>query len=400
MKEKKEVTGLLPETRPDTEVTPLNEYGERPHYLVKNPLSGEVFEFGIEDFFLYRQFDGRTTFSAIKARFEEEFHTPISLLQLEAFASHLLNRGLLTAKGWQPAGPQPGDNLFQTIRLGNSERLLSVLSIAGWWCFTPPVLVLIAVFLVLALGTAVKYHGDFLLEMQLGFRAGRLFYLPLLAIFVVNFGGEIAKAVACKHFGGHTGEAGIIMRYRVLPRLFFDMADSLWRQDKKTRMKIMAAGLLFQLLVWSIAVIAWRNTPFWSGVHTFWMLLALATAIIFFLNVNPLLERDGYFLISNWLEIPALRERSLAYLSSWFLHGRLPEPLTGREKKWLQRYGFAVLGFEIIFWGGVLGGIGYLLMRDLKGIGAVIFLLIIALRFEHLLRGIFSKTKLREQAEL
>lgn len=397
---KKEMTGLLPETRSDTEITPLNEYGDRPHYLVKNPLSGEVFEFGIEDYFLYRQFDGRTTFSAIKARFEDEFHTPISLLQLEAFASHLLGRGLLSAKGWQPAGTQSGDNFYKTIGLGNPDRLLSVLDIVCWWCFTPPVLVLIALFLFLALGTAMKYHGDFLLEIQLGFRGGRLLLLPLLGIFVVNVGGEIAKAVACKHFGGYIGEAGVILRYRVLPRLFFDMADSLWRQDKMTRVKIMTAGLLFELLLWSVAVIAWRNTPFWSGVHTFWMLMALAAAIIIFLNINPLLQRDGYFLISNWLEIPGLRERAMAYLHSWFLHGRLPEPLTVREKQWLQRYGVAVLVFETVFWGGVLGGIGYLLMHDLKGIGAVIFLLIIALRFEHLLRGFFSKTKQQQRAEL
>jgi len=35
-----------------------------------------------------------------------------------------------------------------------------------------------------------------------------------------------------------------------------------------------------------------------------------------FINLNPLLELDGYYLLMDWLEIPMLRRKSLAFLRS------------------------------------------------------------------------------------
>ena len=37
-----------------------------------------------------------------------------------------------------------------------------------------------------------------------------------------------------------------------------------------------------------------------------------------FINLNPLLELDGYFILIDWLEIPMLRQRSLDYWRTWW----------------------------------------------------------------------------------
>ena len=41
---------------------------------------------------------------------------------------------------------------------------------------------------------------------------------------------------------------------------------------------------------------------------------ALLTYLTSFMNMNPLLKLDGYYILMDWLEIPRLREKSLAFV--------------------------------------------------------------------------------------
>jgi putative peptide zinc metalloprotease protein len=56
-----------------------------------------------------------------------------------------------------------------------------------------------------------------------------------------------------------------------------------------------------------------------------------------FLNVNPLLKFDGYYLLSDALDIPALQERSLA-----FVRHKLPQYIGQRRKLTREEWVFAI----------------------------------------------------------
>jgi multidrug resistance efflux pump len=100
----------------------------------------------------------------------------------------------------------------------------------------------------------------------------------------------------------------------------------------------------------------------------------------------PLFPHDGYYLLITWLEIPDLRNRARALARSWILRRPLPEPLTSREIRGFKWYGVLSVGFEVILWGLILGLAGDLLTRSMKGIGAMLFLVLLYLRFEHTLK--------------
>lgn len=72
---------------------------------------------------------------------------------------------------------------------------------------------------------------------------------------------------------------------------------------------------------------------------------AFLTYLTSFLNLNPLLKLDGYFILMDWLEIPRLREKSLTFVS-----GQLGSKLRAREKFSRDERIFAIFGLLAGAW--------------------------------------------------
>jgi multidrug resistance efflux pump len=355
-------------------------------YILKNPNSEEILEFGEEEHFLCQQFDGKTALSFIQTAFEQLFGVTLPLQQLEAFVRHLETLGLLVSEtersdvSWYPA------DQVKWRRLYDPDRLLNVLAAIFSWCFSPFFLVGSCLVLVLALGIAVKYASDFIYEMKMVWSRGLFLMVPVFGIFVINVLGEIAKGVACKHYGGRVHQFGVSFLYKIIPRFYCDIGDTLWVKRKSDRMRILFTGIVCQLSLWGVSIIAWKNTTPWTEVHTFWLLLTLASFFYSLLNLIPLVQRDGYYLLSTWLEIPNLRNRAITLTRSWILGRPLPEPLTSREITGFRWYGVLAVGLKVIFWSLLLGLAGYYLTLWMKGIGALLFLVLLYLRFEDALK--------------
>src|SRR5262249_29408020 len=86
----------------------------------------------------------------------------------------------------------------------------------------------------------------------------------------------------------------------------------------------------FDLFLWSLAVFVWRLTvPDSPANYVAFVVLATCGVQTLF-NFNPLLKLDGYYLLSDWLDAPNLRQVLLAPGQFTFGgHGpaRLPGPL-------------------------------------------------------------------------
>jgi len=125
-----------------------------------------------------------------------------------------------------------------------------------------------------------------------------------------------------------------------------------------------AAGGWIQLVVASIAAIVWYvATPgtLASEAAVAAMIVGGATTLV--TNANPLLPLDGYFALTDWLEIPNLRIRAREYFAWWVrrhvLRVDVPEPAASdREKRVLLIYGalalcyvcvlFSIIGFWLV----------------------------------------------------
>src|SRR5581483_11229579 len=115
------------------------------------------------------------------------------------------------------------------------------------------------------------------------------------------------------------------------------------------------AGSVSDLLVYATAAFVWRLTVLDSVVNYIAWVLASVCGTRVLLNLNPLMRLDGYYLATDWLEVPNLRPAANAYwkahLRHWLWGAERPEKRT--RGGWLLAYGgtiwtFQVMAFDVI----------------------------------------------------
>jgi putative peptide zinc metalloprotease protein len=103
-------------------------------------------------------------------------------------------------------------------------------------------------------------------------------------------------------------------------------------------------GMIFELFVAAICVFVWKYTDPTSLVSKLaynTMFIASVTTILF--NANPLLRYDGYYILSDLLEIPNLRQKSTEYSMGLLkrhvfrIKSPIPLPPPG-QRVWLLLY--------------------------------------------------------------
>ncbi|MBF0420792.1 MAG: hypothetical protein HQL78_11585 [Magnetococcales bacterium] len=144
--------------------------------------------------------------------------------------------------------------------------------------------------------------------------------LLYVAIFLSHILHEMAHATTCKHFGGDVRTMGVMLLL-LTPLPYVDLSSGWTFRNRWHRALVDAAGMLMDLVLGSLATIVWAYTPpgtanelaynliFAIGVHT----------IIF--NINPLMRFDGYYILSDLIEIPNLHEQAKkAFMGVWNRH--------------------------------------------------------------------------------
>ena len=134
------------------------------------------------------------------------------------------------------------------------------------------------------------------------------------AFGVIKFIHELGHGFMCRRFGGEVHELGIMFLV-LFPAPYVD-ASSAWSfPNKWHRFLVGAGGMIFELFVAAICAFFWLATKDSGGVLPLFlyniMLIASFSTVVF--NANPLLRYDGYYMLSDILEIPNLQHRSREY---------------------------------------------------------------------------------------
>jgi CRP-like cAMP-binding protein/Zn-dependent protease len=203
----------------------------------------------------------------------------------------------------------------------------------------------------------------------------------LLALaFFLTFMHELGHSVVITHYGRKVKSAGFLI-YFGSPAFFVEATDSLMLEQRQ-RILQASAGPFTELIIAGVAslvIFASPAGPLADLLYKF----ALLNYIVIFLNLVPLLELDGYWILSDLIQLPDLRPHSLQFIQHDLWHKiRSRERLTPQE--WgLGGYGVAGIAFTIFsFWTGLLfwNVIFKNLIRGLwrGGIGSKVLLLLLA----------------------
>ena len=141
---------------------------------------------------------------------------------------------------------------------------------------------------------------------------------------IIKICHELGHAYAVKRGGGEVHEMGVMFLV-FAPVPYVDASASAAFRGKWQRIGVAAAGILVELFLASLAMFVWLTTePGAIRAMAFNVMLIGGISTVLF-NANPLLRFDGYYMLSDFLEIPNLALRSnkyLAYLAKRYAFGR------------------------------------------------------------------------------
>jgi hypothetical protein len=202
-----------------------------------------------------------------------------------------------------------------------------------------------------------------------------VFWITSTVIIAIH---ELGHGFTCKYFGGQVHEIGAMLIY-FEPAFFCNVNDAWTFPELKARLWVTAAGSWIQLVLASLGALVW-----WAAAPgTLASEVALASVLIggittVFMNANPLIPLDGYYALSDYLEVPNLRQRAFAHLS-WFVKTRVfgldvPAPAADeREKRIFLTYGLLGMAYITLIL-TLFGAAAYgWLNRELGVLGICIF---------------------------
>ncbi|WIX34412.1 biotin/lipoyl-binding protein [Salinicola sp. JS01] len=190
---------------------------------------------------------------------------------------------------------------------------------------------------------------------------------------------EFGHAFMAKRAGCRVQSMGLAFMV-LLPMFYTDVSDA-WRvRDRRSRLLIGAGGVLAELSLAVLALLAWSLLPD-GPLRTSAFMLASATWITtLVINLNPFMRFDGYFLISDLWGVDNLQQRAFA-LCRWRLREALfgygepaPEPWSPSMARRLLIWGYGSWIWRAILFLGIALAVYHLFFKVLG-----IFLMLVEL---------------------
>jgi hypothetical protein len=366
-------------------------------FVVKDLAAGKYFRFGAAEVRVLRAFDGQHTPDEIAALLAGE-GMRVSSQAVESFARTMANAGFLDRaleerttlqierlRAERNVRRRPalfrGEVLRMRWSFGDPDTLLTrTLPYLDWMFGRSFVLVSLGLFALYGalLGARWDEFGAALASTYslsaLTLANVVVFWMMAAVVILIH---ELGHAYACKHFGGEVREMGFMLIY-FQPAFYCNVSEAWSFPERRARLWVTAAGGWIQLCVTSVATIVW-----WAAVPNTLLANAAVAAMLIggastlLTNANPLLPLDGYFALTDWMEIPNLRLRAFAHFRWWMqrhvLRLDVPEPpATPRERRVFMIYGTLATVYTTV----ILGLVASLVIgwsRDIFGaIGGIV----------------------------
>lgn len=371
--------------RSDLTIVPQTFRGQA-GLVVGDPLTENFHHLNEQEGALLRLLDGERSAHDIKIAFERRFAPhQVSLHEIQHYVTDFGRKGLL-----QVSGQKMGANLFRrsirkrskeawarwknplTIRFRgiNPDKMLEAIAPFTSWLFSPWIMIACGLLWVLAAMQILMHWTEYQSRLPL---AQEFFsqdnWAGLLCVVAVTKAlHELGHGVACKRYKSRCHELGILFMIFV-PTLYVNTTNSWKLSNKWQRISIALAGIYVELTLASLCTFIWIHSS--SGVLQSVCLnvMAMCSISALLINANPLMKFDGYYALSDFLEIPNLRTRSGDYARDLFMHRVLAmdakneKHSTDRTKRWLLGYCVACYLFGWILVLGIAAALNALFSK-------------------------------------
>lgn len=353
-----------------------------PRWTLHDPACNRFFRIGWPEFeILSRWRQGRTTESLAR---EVSAETTLSIERdvVEVLSEFLQRNNLFQVRG--TAAPKrlkaikdmgrPSlakrllrSHLFLRLPLVRPDALLAALQPLTGFAFTRGFLWVTVLAAVLGLYLVAR-QWDSYVETFLHFLDWSGLALFALTLVVVKLFHELGHALTARRFGCRIPTMGIAFLV-FWPVLYTDTTDAWKLQSKRQRLAISAAGLTVELIIAVYATLAWSFLP--PGALQSAAFLAATTTWILSLvvNLNPCMRFDGYFILSDLLNVHNLQDRSFA-LARWRLREALfgfgeapPERWSPAMRRGLLVYAYLTWTYRLVLFVGIALAIYHFLFK-------------------------------------
>jgi multidrug resistance efflux pump len=359
-------------------------------YIVKDPAANRFFRFAELEGFILGLLDGSNSEEAIIGKVDERFKTELRPEVLQQFITRLRNTGLTGARSDNaskaPRRRRISGNLFYArLRLIDPDRLLGRMNSAAGFFFTKGFVALSALLLLLSLRITFTSWGEIARDLSALFTSFS-FVTAWLIVFTSVFLHECAHGVTCKRYGGQVHDMGFLLIY-FMPAFYCNVSDAWLFPEKSKRMLVTLAGAYFELFLWSLCTCLWRVAEPGTAVSRAALIVMATSGIKSLFNLNPLIKLDGYYLLSDYLEIPNLRRKAFGFLRQK-LTSAFASPVewirrtSARERRIFAVYG--ALAFVYTTWliTGFTFAFGDYLMSQYHAWGFMLFAVFLAGMFQ------------------
>ncbi|ASG25359.1 HlyD family efflux transporter periplasmic adaptor subunit [Nitrospirillum viridazoti] len=187
---------------------------------------------------------------------------------------------------------------------------------------------------------------------------------------------ELGHALTAKRYGCRVQTMGIAFMV-MYPLLYTDVSDA-WRlPNRRQRLAIGVAGMGAELTLAAYATLAWSFLPEGPVKAAAFLLATTSWIMTVLVNTSPFMRFDGYFLLSDLLDVPNLHDRAFA-LGRWWLRERLfhlgepvPEELPAKRRNLLIALAFATWIYRFTLFVGIAALVYHLFFKVL---GIILFL--------------------------
>src|SRR4051812_45556104 len=342
--------------RPDLKAR-QQRYQGRLYWVVKDPVGLQYYRFEEEEYAILQMLDGQSSLDEIAERFERDFPPQtIRTEELQQFIGMLHRSGLVitdaagqgqqlvkrrSEKKRQELLATATNILSMRFKGIDPERFFNFIYPYIRWFFSVPAM-LVCITIGLSALTLIVVQFDFfhsrLPDFHSFFKAQNWLWLGL-TLCITKILHEFGHGLSCKHFGGECHEIGVMFLV-LTPCLYCNVSDSWMLPNRWHRAAIGAAGMYVELILASICTFIWWFTSPGPVNYICLNVMFISSVSTLMFNANPLLRYDGYYILSDILEIPNLRQKASTILNrklgAWCLGLEEPEdPFLPQRKQWL-----------------------------------------------------------------
>src|SRR5262245_35848539 len=370
--------------------------------IVKDQARGTYFRLREAEWFVTEQFDGETSLETVQKRVEEKFGATLQKETLRGFVLNLSKYGILETGRREESSSRSrrkqrirGSLLYLRFQAFDPDRLFTRLAQKVRFFNTPHFVIFSAALILAALGITFTHWSEISQDVNRLYQVSAI-PLIMLTVFLVITAHEFAHGLTCKQFGGEVHEVGFMLIY-FQPSFYCNVSDAWLFPEKSRRLWVGFAGPFFELFLWAIATFLWLITNPDTLINFISLIVMASSGVKTLLNFNPLIKLDGYYLLSDYLEMPNLRRRAFRYIGDGIkrLSGMAVEEIespTARERRVYLIYGLIATVTSFSFMALVIVQAGKALIENNQPILLALLLGFIGLRVRRRMRRLFSRS--------